>query len=180
MEDTAIIRLEHCQQLFKGKLENIAEPEALIQPLGKLIAHAQLPDQLVGAFIQLRILKGGTGGIRDHGQEAKIQLMEGRLVHNHMKHTVYPLLAAERKPYLNSPVLITPGMKRDPPILEGTVTDIIACPCQRKRLDLRMRAAVVLGHEQIKPRPGYIAAILSMTSVSTASTSMLSCMRWTI
>lgn len=154
MEDTAIIRLEHGQQLFKGKLKNITKPKALIQPLGKFIAHPQLPDQLVGAFIQLRVLKGRTGGIRDHCQEAEIQLMEGGLVHYHMKHTVYPLLAAERKPYLYDPILFTPGMKHNPPILEGPGTDIIARPFQRKRLDLRMRAAVILGHEEIKARPG--------------------------
>ncbi|MNJ02811.1 hypothetical protein D3C73_1629010 [compost metagenome] len=74
MQNAAIIGSKHIQQLFKGILKNITEPQALVQTLCHFIAHTQFTDKLVGAFIQLGILKRSPGRIGNHREETQVNL----------------------------------------------------------------------------------------------------------
>ncbi|MNR37132.1 hypothetical protein D3C85_1551250 [compost metagenome] len=65
-----------------------------------------------------------------------------------MKYTVYSLLTSKRQPDFHRTV-IAPCVKRHTPILKCLGAYILTPPVQRKRLDLRMSAAVILGHKEI-------------------------------
>ncbi|MNC30424.1 hypothetical protein D3C75_787070 [compost metagenome] len=68
-----------------------------------------------------------------------------------MKHAVYPLFTAEGQANLNQMAVLVSGIQGYAPILERPCAYIIVPPAKRKRLDLRVRAAVVLGHKKLKP-----------------------------